>query len=367
MLTNGGPVRSRKATGNAPGRAFRRHTITPSDPSPRIATLSPEPLKRATALLGSDLEQVEDRLSETFSSTVELIPEVSDHLIGSGGKRIRPVMLLLWARASAGRMEPALDLAVASELLHNATLLHDDVVDRGELRRGVASAPKVYGNSASVLVGDFLLSRALGLVVGHGDLTLLKEWSRMLAAMAEGEVLQLLRSGHLTVSLPEYVEIISGKTAGLFSWCCRAGASLGAQATEQAERAARFGKGFGMAFQVTDDILDYTAPPEQSGKDLANDLLQGKATLPLLLACIEDPSLQALVEQTAASGTPTPDVCRTIVGRVLASESIKRSLDEARRYADLATRELAGLPDGPATDVLADLANFVVDRVQLPE
>jgi len=121
-----------------------------------------------------------------------------------------------------------------------------------------------------------------------------------------------------------------------------------------------------MAFQVTDDILDYTAPPEQSGKDLANDLLQGKATLPLLLACIEDPSLQGLVEQTAASGQPTSEVCRTIVTRVLASESVKRSLDEARRYADLATRELKGLAAGPAKDVLADLATFVVDRVVLP-
>ncbi len=336
------------------------------EPSPQIFRPCTDPLLRAYTMLSPAVQQVEERLGQTFRSTVDLIPEVSRHLIGSGGKRIRPVMLLLCARAAGADVLQGLDLAAACELLHNATLLHDDVVDRGELRRGVPSARKVYGNSASVLVGDFLISRSLGMVVGHGDLGLLEEFSRMLAAMAEGEILQLVRSGRLTVALPEYVEIISGKTAGLFCWCCRAGASLADPAGPLTEKAARFGKAFGMAFQVTDDILDYTAPPEQSGKDLANDLLQGKATLPLLLSCLEDPHLQALVERTIESGTPDPEVCRSIVSKVLAGTSIGKSLEEAFRYAHNARRDLEAFPPGPAVDVLADLTDFVVDRVKLP-
>jgi octaprenyl-diphosphate synthase len=328
----------------------------------------PDPLGQAYLLLDSRIQQVEESLSATFESTVELIPEVSQHLISSGGKRIRPVMLLLFANAvSAERRQQAENLAVACELLHNATLLHDDVVDRSDFRRGVPSAPQVYGNSASVLVGDFLLARALGLVVEYGDFPLMQEFSRMLASMAEGEVLQLIRSGRLNVSLPEYIEIISGKTAGLFSWCCRAGASLLDPENEKREdlacRSAGFGLAFGMAFQVTDDILDYTSSPEQSGKDLANDLLQGKATLPLLLACREDSTLQKLVEKTAESGRPSAEACQQIMEKVLAGDSIGRSMTEANRYASQAKEELISFKNGPATDILADLTDFVVARV----
>ncbi len=312
------------------------------------------------------MEAVEERLSETYASPVHLIPEVSEHLIGSGGKRIRPVMLLLCAKAAGANPDDGLDLAVASEMLHNATLLHDDVVDRGELRRGVPSAPKVYGNSASVLVGDFLLSRSLGLIVNHGDLQLLEEYSRMLANMAEGEVLQLLRSGKLSVSLPEYVEIISGKTAGLFSWCCRAGASLLGKKSTLSHRAAKFGKAFGMAFQVTDDILDYTSSPEQSGKDIANDLQQGKATLPLLLACIENPEVQTLVDRAVDNPEADSDLFVEIVNRVLDSKSIVRSLQEAQRYTDSAMEELEMFEKGPALNALSDLTEFIVNRVTLP-
>ncbi len=324
------------------------------------------PLRQAYTLLGPAIDGVEQRLGETYRSTVSLIPEVSGHLIASGGKRIRPVLLLLSARAAGARAAAGLELAVAAELLHNATLLHDDVVDRGELRRGVPSVPRVYGNSASVLVGDFLLSRALGLVVAHGDSGLLQRFSAMLADMAEGEILQLLRSGQLDVSLPEYVAIISGKTAGLFSWCCRAGASLAGDDAAAIEGAGRFGQAFGMAFQVTDDILDYTAAPEQSGKDLANDLLQGKATLPLLLACIEDADLKRLVQQTARSNPPPEESCRRIVRRVLASPSLASALAEARGYADEAGDALADFAGGEARRVLQALVDFVIDRVRLP-
>ena len=325
-------------------------------------TKSEDSFQLAYNLLSPLMQQVEQSISVTFQSTVKLIPEVSRHLIGSGGKRIRPLLLFLCGKAARCAPEKGLDLAVASELLHNATLLHDDVVDRGELRRGVPSAPSVYGNSASVLVGDFLLSKALSLVVSHGNLDLLSEFSRMLAEMAEGEVLQLIRSGHLSVSPTEYVEIISGKTAGLFSWCCRAGACLD-QVGRLSEQAAQFGKAFGMAFQVTDDVLDYTSGPERSGKDLASDLMQGKATLPLLLATRENEKLRLLVEQVAASGNPNPSICKQIVQMVVAGGSIEQSILQAKRYVLLAKDQLREFPRSEATSVLGDLAESILGRI----
>ena len=324
----------------------------------------PHPLPRAYSLLSPAMEKIEARLEETIQSAVRLVPEVSHHLIGSGGKRIRPTLLMLIARANGSNADSGLDLAVASELFHNATLLHDDVVDRGHFRRGVPAAPRIFGNAASVLVGDFLLAKAFGIVVQHGDLDLLRELSRIVQNMAEGEVMQLIRSGQATLSMPGYEEIISGKTAGLFSWCCRAGASLSAGTPQLLEAAAAYGKSFGMAFQVTDDILDYTAPLEESGKDLANDLRQGKTTLPLLLACERDQDLLDAVVVLSKQG-PTEEKCQEIVRRVLETSAIERARDMAAELASRAKGLLAEFPDGPAVESLRELTSYVVDRVTI--
>ena len=320
------------------------------------------PLRQATALLQPGLSRLESALDSIVSSTVELIPEVSKHLIGSGGKRIRPILLMLMGQACDGELEQTIDLAVASELLHNATLLHDDVVDRGHLRRGVTAAPKVYGNSASVLVGDFLLAQGFGIVVRFGDLDVLTELSRVVTSMAEGEILQLIRSGRTTLSLEGYEEIISGKTAGLFSWCCYAGARLGKVNPKQTQAALKFGRAFGMAFQVTDDVMDYTATVEESGKDLANDLRQGKTTLPLLLACEEDKNLLKKVESLAA-GDPDPEECCKIVKRVLATSGVAKAMEKASNYINDALDFLSTFPDRPAIGCLADLAQYIIQRV----
>lgn len=327
---------------------------TPEKPS--------HPLPRAYALLSPAMERIESAIEETVQSAVRLVPEVSHHLIGSGGKRIRPTLLMLMARANKAGVEAGLDLAVATELFHNATLLHDDVVDRGHFRRGVSAAPRVYGNSASVLVGDFLLAKAFGIVVRNGDLDLLRELSKVVQAMAEGEVMQLVRSGRATLSTPGYEEIISGKTAGLFSWCCRAGASLSAEGGRLVEVATAFGKAFGMAFQVTDDILDYTAPLEESGKDLANDLRQGKTTLPLLLACEQDEDLLSVVE-VLSKREPTDEECQEIVRRVLETSAISQALQRVGELVGSAKELLKALPDSPAVESLHELTVYVVDRV----
>jgi octaprenyl-diphosphate synthase len=324
----------------------------------------PHPLPRAYSLLSPAMEKIEARLEETIQSAVRLVPEVSHHLIGSGGKRIRPTLLMLIARTNGANADLGLDLAVATELFHNATLLHDDVVDRGHFRRGVPAAPRIFGNAASVLVGDFLLAKAFGIVVQHGDLDLLRELSRVVQNMAEGEVMQLIRSGQATLSMPGYEEIISGKTAGLFSWCCRAGASLNAKNGRLVESAADYGKTFGMAFQVTDDILDYTAPLEESGKDLANDLRQGKTTLPLLLACEQDRDLLNAVAVLSKQG-PTEEKCQEIVRRVLETSAIERARDMAGELVGRAKESLAEFPDGPAVKSLRELTSYIVDRVTI--
>ncbi len=329
----------------------------------------PDPLVQSLAVLGQVMPEVEATLIETTRSSVELIPEISSHLIVSGGKRIRPCLLLLFEKAFGNNgAARGVQLAVATELMHSATLLHDDVVDRGLLRRGVPSAPRVYGNAASVLVGDFLLARAFDIVVEHGDRILLSELAKVFTTMAEGEMLQLIRSGRVALSLPDYVEIISGKTAGLFSWCCRAGAALGDGRAhgDRARMAAEFGKNFGMAFQIIDDVLDYTAPSEQSGKDLANDLLQGKTTLPLLLACEEDPALLPVLERVATQGSDETS-CQQIVKRVLGTKAIARAKKAASAYTAKACGclvSIPGYPDAPTVNCLLMLARHIVDRAE---
>lgn len=325
---------------------------------------STHPLTRAHALVEQSLGQVESALEDVNRSTVEMIPEISHHLIGAGGKRIRPTLLLLMASTAGPDSFRGVDLATAAELIHSATLLHDDVVDRGHLRRGVAAAPQVYGNSASVLVGDFMMARAFSLVAGHGNLDLIRALSRVVSAMAEGEMLQLVRSGRITLSLPNYEEIIAGKTAGLFSWACEAGASLAGHAAPATGEAAEFGRLFGMAFQIADDVLDYTSSPAQSGKDLANDLQQGKMTLPLLLACEEDPDLLRVVEEVSARG-PTDQECVMIVHRVLGTGAVRRALERAWSFVHASHTRLDGLAGGEAGACLSDLATYVVERVEL--
>ncbi len=324
-----------------------------------------DPLAAAQRQMAQPLQEMEDFLSGIIDSTVRIIPEVSHHLMGSGGKRIRPMLLMWMTRACGGDPRQGVQLAAATELIHNSTLLHDDVVDRGQFRRGVPAAPVVYGNSASVLVGDYLMAKAIRLVVEHGELVLVDELSKAVSAMAEGEILQLIRSGRFTLSLAGYEEVISGKTAGLFSWCCRCGASLGRVTPTHIEQAAKYGQEFGMAFQICDDVIDYVSPPEQSGKDLASDIKQGKTTLPLLLACEEDGELFSRLEELS-SREPTERDCEEILYRVKRTTAISRSLAKGRDFATRAMERLEGFPDGFATERLRELAAYIVNRVEGP-
>src|SRR5512137_357847 len=239
-------------------------------------------MQAALNLIGDDLKNVELQFKKDLQSDVALIRKVGEYVFSSGGKRIRPALLLLSAHLCDYHGDRHVPLASVVEFIHTATLLHDDVVDNANLRRGIASANTLWGNEASVLVGDFLFSKSFSLMVADGDLSILQVLSNATTLIAEGEVLQLVCTSDLEITEERYVEVIESKTAILISAACRAGAILGTATPEQEEALGHFGMNLGIAFQLMDDTLDYIASEEQFGKSIGHDLEEGKITLPLI-------------------------------------------------------------------------------------
>ena len=231
-----------------------------------------------------DLQQVEECINEYITSEIKLIPEVAHHLIDSGGKRFRPLLLLISSGICGYRGEQRFPLAAAMEFIHTATLLHDDVIDQATIRRGKTSANNVFGNAVSVLVGDFLCFKSFRLLTEVGNLDILQLISRIAYIMSEGEVFQLIKRGDINLTEEEYLTIIEKKTAVLISAACATGAILGSASPEKIDALSQFGKNIGMAFQITDDILDYTGKEQEFGKSIGKDLEEGKITLPLIFA-----------------------------------------------------------------------------------
>jgi octaprenyl-diphosphate synthase len=231
-----------------------------------------------------DLQQVEKCINDNVISEIKLIPEVAHHLIDSGGKRFRPLLLLICARLYRYHGESRFPMAAAMEFIHTATLLHDDVIDQATIRRGKTSANNVFGNAVSVLVGDFLCFKSFRLLTEVGNLDILQLISRIAYIMSEGEVFQLIKRGDINLTEEEYLTIIEKKTAVLISAACATGAILGSASPEKIDALSQFGKNIGMAFQITDDILDYTGKEQEFGKSIGKDLEEGKITLPLIFA-----------------------------------------------------------------------------------
>ena len=231
-----------------------------------------------------DLQQVEKCINDNVISEIKLIPEVAHHLIDSGGKRFRPLLLLISSGICGYRGEQRFPLAAAMEFIHTATLLHDDVIDQATIRRGKTSANNVFGNAVSVLVGDFLCFKSFRLLTEVGNLDILQLISRIAYIMSEGEVFQLIKRGDINLTEEEYLTIIEKKTAVLISAACATGAILGSASPEKIDALSQFGKNIGMAFQITDDILDYTGKEQEFGKSIGKDLEEGKITLPLIFA-----------------------------------------------------------------------------------
>jgi octaprenyl-diphosphate synthase len=311
--------------------------------------------------VAGDMQRVDAIIRERLSSEVALINQIGAHIVSAGGKRLRPAVVLLAARALGCKTdEPAL-LAAVIEFIHTATLLHDDVVDHADRRRGMKTANAVWGNAGAVLSGDFLYSRSFQMMVDADRMAVMRLLADTTNAIAEGEVLQLLNAGDPDVTEARYLRVIELKTARLF----QAAAQLGAIAADQDERVqqrlARYGHELGMAFQIEDDLLDYRAAPEESGKNLGTDLAEGKPTLPLIHALKHGkPEQVALVQSALRDGRV--DRLADVLAAVEETGGITYSAALAARHGDAAIAALGDLPDSPYKDALTGIARFATQR-----
>lgn len=319
----------------------------------------------ALALIGEDLKNVELQFKKDLQSDVPLIRKVGEYVLSSGGKRIRPALLLLAAKLSGYEGDRSVPLASVVEFIHTATLLHDDVVDNANLRRGIASANTLWGNEASVLVGDFLFSKSFSLMVIDGDLRVLKVLADATTMIAEGEVLQLVCTSDLEITVERYIEVVRSKTAILLSAACEVGAILGEIPQSLRESLAGYGMELGIAFQLMDDILDYTASEEEFGKSIGHDLEEGKITLPLIhtLRCCsskEREIIAAVVEKEQLAD----DDFTQVFDLVHRYGGIEHTVQTAREHVARCRTHLESFPVSPAREALAELAEYVVTRVK---
>ena len=313
------------------------------------------------ALAAADMAAVDALIRRRLASDVVLVNQVAEHIIAAGGKRLRPMLLLLAARALGHRGPDAHQLAAVVEFIHTATLLHDDVVDESDLRRGRKTANALFGNAASVLVGDFLYSRSFQLMVELERLPVMKLLADTTNAIAEGEVLQLLHVRNPDTDEPAYLKVIERKTAVLFAAATQLGALLAGADEAVQQRLYDYGLALGHAFQIADDVLDYSADEAALGKHLGDDLAEGKATLPLIHAMLHSDTatrdrLRAIVEAGEVEAMPE------VLAAIEATGGIAYSRRRAEDYADAAERALDDLDDNDAVAALRGLARYAVGR-----
>jgi len=337
----------------------------PASDDDAAAPTAPEgsPLDRLTALVAEDLEAVNRTIVARMDSPVALIPQVATYLVASGGKRLRPVLTLAAARLCGHEGDGAVGLAAAVEFIHTATLLHDDVVDESEMRRGKASANEVFGNQASVLVGDFLFARSFELMVECGSLEVLRILSRASAVIAEGEVLQLSASHDIATTQATYLRIVEAKTAALFAAAAQVGGVVAGVPEARAQALWTYGQRLGLAFQLVDDVLDYSAVQARLGKTVGDDFQEGKITLPVVLAVAaadaQERSFWARVLEQDDQRDGDLNHAMTLLAR---HGALDASIGRAQAFAAEAKAALAPFPDGAIKQALVDVADFVVDR-----
>jgi octaprenyl-diphosphate synthase len=320
-------------------------------------------MEAALALIEEDLKNVELQFMRDLHSNVPLISKVAEYVFCSGGKRIRPVLLLLSARLCGYRGDRLVPLASVIEFIHTATLLHDDVVDSAHLRRGLASANTLWGNEASVLVGDYLFSKSFSLMIADGDLEILRALSAATTMIAEGEVLQLVSSTDLALTEEQYVEVVKSKTAILLATACQAGAILGKVSRERETALKIFGLELGIAFQLIDDALDYTSSEEQFGKSIGHDLEEGKITLPLIhtfrnCTLAEKSEIDTIINMDSVK----EDDFMKVFDLVHAYGGIDYTLRVAGEYVESSKSRLEMFPPSPEKDALKNLADYVLTR-----
>ncbi|MBU0799935.1 MAG: polyprenyl synthetase family protein [Alphaproteobacteria bacterium] len=321
------------------------------------------PLDRLAHLVGEDMQKVNALIIRHMDSQVPLIPQIAAYLIAAGGKRIRPLLTLAATRLYGYNGDRPYALAASVEFIHTATLLHDDVVDESTQRRGKDAANLVFGNQASVLVGDFLFSRAFQLMVTDGSLDVLRILSEASAIIAEGEVMQLAAAGDLATDMGAYNKIIAAKTAALFAAACEIGPVIAGADKAAQESLRTYGHELGMAFQIADDILDYSATQEKLGKTVGDDFREGKLTAPVILALADaDADERAFWHRTMVEKDQKPDDLATAQSLLARHNALKRGADLARAHATKAAECLANAPDTPFRPLLAELAHYTVDR-----
>jgi octaprenyl-diphosphate synthase len=312
-------------------------------------------------LAAADMTEVDRVIRQRLRSDVTLINQIANYIIGAGGKRIRPRLVLLFARALGQEGPSRFELAAIVEFIHTATLLHDDVVDESSMRRGRETANALFGNAASVLVGDFLYSRAFQMMVSVGSMRVLEVLADATNVIAEGEVLQLINMHDPDTSVQDYLRVIRYKTAKLFEASARLGAVIAAATPQLEEACADYGRSLGTAFQLVDDLLDYEGDPSQLGKNVGDDLREGKPTLPLLMA-MERGTLQErnLLRQAIVHGEV--ERLRDIAAIVRRTGALEATREAARAETRKAQASLTNLPAGLAKEALLELCVRSVER-----
>ena len=309
----------------------------------------------------ADLDAVDARILENLESKVPLIRETGEYLISQGGKRLRPLLALLTARAFGYEGRAHVDVAVIIEFIHSATLLHDDVVDQSTMRRGSPTTNSIWGDEVSVLVGDFLFSRAFQLMVGVGDLAIMRIMADATNVIAEGEVLQLANRHDPDTTEARYLEVVGCKTGKLFEAAARAGAVLAGGSEADERRMTEFGASLGTAYQLVDDVLDYRGSAATIGKNVGDDLADGQPTLPLIHAMrAGNEATGRTVREAIRSG----DVERLpqLIEAVESAGGIEYTVASARDYVRRARKALRNVPDSRFRTALASLAEFVIER-----
>jgi octaprenyl-diphosphate synthase len=334
--------------------------LTAADPVERRSVAG---LKEIVALVEDDLAKVEEIFEQQVRSDVKLVAEIARYIQEGGGKRIRPALLLLGARLCGYRGERSILLASVVEFIHTATLLHDDIIDEATVRRGRRSVNSRWGNDITVLLGDFLYTKSMAMALSQDNLPILRLLSDVTLRMIEGEILEIERNGDLDAREADHVDLIRRKTADLFSACLHIGAILGQVGEEKEQALARYGLNLGICFQMVDDLLDFTAEEKTLGKPVANDLREGKVTLPVifLLRKADRPGIEKVRTVLADRG----------FGRVSRDEIVRLArehgaLDEARalaeHYAALARRDLLVFERSPYREALEILPDFILAR-----
>ncbi|GGC81992.1 octaprenyl diphosphate synthase [Undibacterium terreum] len=311
--------------------------------------------------IATDMAAVNQVIRTKLHSEVPLVNQIAEYIISAGGKRIRPVLVLLVANAYQYKGTHHHELAAIVEFIHTATLLHDDVVDESSMRRGRKTANALFGNAASVLVGDFLYSRAFQMMVSINNMQVMQILADATNVIAEGEVLQLLNMHNPDVTEERYLQVIRSKTAKLFEAAAQVGALIAGANPAQIEAAAEYGRSLGTAFQLIDDVLDYSGNAADIGKNVGDDLREGKPTLPLIyLMKNGTPEQRELVRTCIEQGDESQ--FNAILTAITQSGALDYTKEEAHKAASRAAAAVASLPDSPYKEALLALSNFAVDR-----